>query len=174
MSLPVPSSVTEVRVIPVDPRVRTTVARWCLEEWADEFPDDTVQTYLDLFALADRDPDSLPVVLMSADDDGTPTGTATLVDDDELPDATESGPWLAAVFVRPDLRGRGLGGALVAAAEREALRLGFADLYLYTSDATDWYRTRGWEHVRTAVLRQTPVTVMHRRLGESPPTKGSR
>ena len=155
-----------MRIVPIprDTAVRDLVARWSIDEWGRDFPGDTAETYLGLYELADADPDRLPVVLVALDDLGDPVGTATLIDDDELPGALEPGPWLAAVYVRPDARGDGIGASLVAAVEAEAARLGAEELFLYTPDGTKWYAAMGWTEVRDSRLHARPVTVMHKSL----------
>ena len=147
--------------IPDDPQTRLTVARWSVAEWSHTFPDDTVDTYLDLFEAADAHPGELPVVLVAIED-GRVVGTASLVDDDELPLAAEPGPWVAAVFVDPLQRGRGVGSALVRAALERARELGFARVFLYTQTGADWYGRMGWERVRNAALGDANVTVLSR------------
>lgn len=79
-------------------------AEWSFEAWQHEFPSDNVQTYLDQYALARRKPEQLLEVFAAITDNDQLLGVATLVHDDELPDAPEPGPWLAAVFVTPDAR----------------------------------------------------------------------
>ena len=144
--------------LPADSVVRRTLAEWSWEAWADLFPDDDVDAYLALYAQAGGA--GLPRVWVSFDELGRPTGTASLVEDDDLPDAMEQGPWLAAVWVHPDHRRHGDGTRLVAAATATARTLGHAMLYLYTHDAVGWYERAGWMTLREANLRSRPVTVM--------------
>jgi GNAT superfamily N-acetyltransferase len=61
-------------------------------------------------------------------------GVTTLVDDDELPDSRELGPWIAAVYVESNFRRIGVGATLVRHAERRARLLGHPSVYLYTED----------------------------------------
>lgn len=144
--------------LPADPDLRRTVAEWSVAAWAEHFPEDEVDTYLALYAEADGA--GLPRVWVSLDTAGGVTGTASLVVDDDLPGAAESGPWLAAVWVHPDHRGRGAGRALVEAATEAARSLGHREMHLYTDGAEEWYERAGWRAVRTASLRGHPVTVM--------------
>ena len=81
------------------PHHSQTAAEWSYPAWHHEFPSDTVQTYLDQYALAASEPEELIEVYAATDSHDNLLGVATLVDDDELPDAPEPGPWLAAVFV---------------------------------------------------------------------------
>lgn len=149
----------DIRLISTNDDELMTVATWSLTEWGEDFPDDTIASYRALFAEASDDRDRLPVVLVAVDN-GLLVGTASLVADDELPDATEIGPWLAATYVVPHARMSGVGAHLVAAVENEARRLGFAELFLYTHDRHEWYERRGWQRLRATTLRTRPVIVM--------------
>lgn len=142
--------------IPVDPDVRSLVAGWCVDEWPHLFPDDTARWYLDMYSQADATEAFPPHALIAVDGDEV-IGTASLVADDELPGAAEPGPWLAAVYVHPAHRGRGVGRALVAAVMERAP----ADIWLYTEGEMDWYRSMGWTVVRESDLNGRHVTVMH-------------
>jgi GNAT superfamily N-acetyltransferase len=53
-------------------------------------------------------------------------------------------PWLAALFVIPSHRGRGIGTALIRRCEREAWSVGANRLYLHTTTAQDLYERLGW------------------------------
>lgn len=152
-----------VEDVPRDHGLRLTLAHWSLAEWVHDFPDDTIEWYLDLYEEASQ-VRGLPSVFV-AHLDGKLAGTASLVADDELPDAVEPGPWVAAVFVTPPARRKGVGEALVCAAIDRAREMGFAEVFLYTSDGAEWYRSSGWEVVRTTVLAGHPVTVMVHRTG---------
>lgn len=148
----------EIGDVPVDPATRRTLAEWSFAEWADDFPDDTLEWYLDLYEHSSQG-DGLPVCL-AAHVNGRVVGTASLIEDDELPDAAEPGPWVAAVFVEPSSRGRGVGAALVAEATRRGHALGFSEVFLYTESGAEWYAKAGWRAVRVARLSGHPVTVM--------------
>jgi N-acetylglutamate synthase-like GNAT family acetyltransferase len=119
-----------------------------------------VQTYLDQYKLAASESDTLIEVYAAIDDNDKLLGVATLVADDELPDAPEPGPWLAAVFVTPDARRHGAGSALVDHATNRARALGHQKLYLYTEHAQDWYLGKGWQKVRETVFLGLHHTVM--------------
>lgn len=135
-------------------------AAWSVEQWRHEFPADTVDTYLSQYrAAADGTGGDLEV-WAALSTDGDLLGVATLVDDDELPDATEPGPWLAAVYVEPAARGAGVGGQLVSHVASRARSLGHGHLFLYTADRREWYERRGWRALRESSVNGTAVTVM--------------
>ena len=144
-------------------------AEWSFEAWEHEFPSDTVQTYLDQYALARSKPEQLLEVFAAVTDNDQLLGVATLVHDDELPDAPEPGPWLAAVFVTPDARKFGVGSALVANVVNRASELGYTKLFLYTEHAHSWYETKGWIKIRDTIFLGLHHTVMHLDLsGQTP------
>ncbi len=95
--------------------------------------------------------------------DGEPLGTASLTahDLDERPDLT---PWLAGVFVRPDVRGRGYAGLLIAAVEQEARAASIPMLWLYTREAERVYARAGWRTVDTIQRDNSAYALMRRDL----------
>jgi GNAT superfamily N-acetyltransferase len=71
-------------------------------------------------------------------------GSVSLLDSDApAPDCYA--PWLASLYVRPDVRRRGIGKRLVHAAVDEARRLGIARLHLWTPDQAGFYARLGWQ-----------------------------
>ena len=92
-------------------------------------------------------------------------GMATLVDDDELPNAPEPGPWLAAVLTAPTSRARGVASAVVQRIVQRAHELRLPAIYLYTSDQQQWYAKKGWIPARETELNGIAHTVMRLPLG---------
>ena len=141
-----------------------TAAEWSFEAWKHDFPSDTVQTYLDQYALAASESEELLEVFMAIDSQVNLLGVATLVDDDELPDAPEPGPWLAAVFVTPEARKLGVGSALVEHVVNRARELGYPKIYLYTEHQELWYASKGWSKIRDIIFLGLHHTVMQLEL----------
>jgi len=146
--------------MPNNEALRATAAQWSFSEWGKLYPDDSVQWYLDLYAASDQDERSLPVCLAALNEDGSIVGTASLIENDELPNAPEPGPWVAAVYVDAANRGTGVGGELVSEILRRARNLGFDDVYLYTESVPKWYESMGWSFIRTDHSLGVEVTVM--------------
>ena len=136
-------------------------AEWSFAAWHHEFPSDTVQTYLDQYALAQSMPEQLLEVFAAVTDKDQLLGVSTLVHDDELPDAPEPGPWLAAVFVTPDARKLGVGSALVQQVVNRARELDYPKIYLYTEHQENWYASTGWVKIRDIIFLGLHHTVMH-------------
>ncbi|NDI18898.1 MAG: GNAT family N-acetyltransferase, partial [Actinobacteria bacterium] len=155
-----------IRIVPLaeHPHLWHEAARWSFDAWRHEFPHDTEQTYLDQYARAANPSGRLIEVHAALERNESLRGLATLVDDDDLPGATEPGPWLAAVFVHESARRSGIGSRLVSHVTRRARELGHRELFLYTEHAVDWYRGKGWTVVRETTLNDLPHTVMRRDL----------
>lgn len=139
-------------------------AQWSFDAWRHEFPSDTVQTYLDQYALAASDDSRLVEIFAATSQDDELLGVATLIDNDELPDATEPGPWLAALFVKPEARNSRIGSALVTSVVNRARGLGYSKIYLYTEHAENWYLTKGWVKLRDTIFLGLHHTVMQLEL----------
>jgi uncharacterized protein (DUF952 family)/GNAT superfamily N-acetyltransferase len=141
-----------------------TAAEWSLAAWAHEFPADTLQTYLNQYTEVERSTAGIPEVVAAISSDDELLGIATLVLDDELPGADEPGPWLAAVYVTPRARRKGVGQAITMWVAARAQMLGFPTLYLYTEDNQEWYEDLGWRYCRMSAINDLPVAVMELEL----------
>jgi GNAT superfamily N-acetyltransferase len=149
----------EVVLIPNDERIWHEAAQWCMDEWHDVWPQDTLETYVEHYQSTVSDPSRLPLVLAAVDGHAL-LGVVTLIADDELPGATET-PWLAACFVSPEHRGQGVGHLLVQECERLARSMGYSALHLFTWSEQQWYERQGWHVLRVVDFggRQTSVMV---------------
>ena len=97
-----------------------------------------LEVVIDLLRQAD-DPDRIPLSLLALD--GVPAGTVNLIacDSKARPDLT---PWLAALYVEPGHRGKGIGAALVRRLTAEAARIGCREMFLET-DIPGFYERLG-------------------------------
>ena len=146
--------------MPANSEFAHTGAQWAFDDWKETDPNDDIQWYLDVYSESAVDPLSLPISLAAIGGNDELVGVACVVRDDELPDAREPGPWVAAVFVNPEFRGMEIGKQLVTEAVRRARELGHSDVYLYTRDVAHWYETFGWERVRETHIHHNAITVM--------------
>ena len=140
-------------------------AELSVREWKEIFSDDSVQTYVDLYGLTGSYFGRFAETHIATNNADELIGMATLVDDDELPHATEPGPWLAAVLTLPEHRSLGVASALIHRIIQRAHALGHANLYLYTSDQQEWYAKKGWIAARETELNGIAHTVMRLPLG---------
>jgi predicted amidohydrolase/GNAT superfamily N-acetyltransferase len=95
--------------------------------------------------------------------DGEPAGSVSLVEHN-LDTRPELSPWLAALWVRPEYRGRGVGTGLVRRCEEETRRLGVRRLHLYTEEASGFYARLGWSVASHEEYEGESVVVMIREL----------
>ncbi len=144
--------------MPDDHALQQLVASTSVDLWRRDFPLDTEQWYLDLYSES-QTPGTMPVVLVALDGERF-VGTASLISDDELPDAPEPGPWVAAVYVADEYRRRGIGTSLVNELQRRASSAGITKIFLYTESGATWYEAMGWQRLRTSELSGHDVTVM--------------
>ena len=138
------------------PDVIPILARWVWREWGFASIDGCTSD------LASSQRGTIPS-RFAALRRGRPTGIVNLIECN-LPPRCQLTPWLAGLFVHADYRGTGIGSDLVRFCEREAKRLGFESLYLYTERAEDFYKRLGWRKVESLMWDGAPVTVMSRQL----------
>jgi uncharacterized protein (DUF952 family)/N-acetylglutamate synthase-like GNAT family acetyltransferase len=140
-------------------------AELSVAEWKEIFTEDSVQTYIDLYGRAGTYAGRFVETYVAINENGELIGMATLVDDDELPNAPEPGPWLAAVLTLPTSRAQGVASAVVQRIVQRAHELRLPAIYLYTSDQQRWYTNKGWKPLRETELNGIAHTVMRLPLG---------
>jgi N-acetylglutamate synthase-like GNAT family acetyltransferase len=95
-------------------------------------------------------PAPIPFALV-AHDGAAFLGTASVVASD-LAERPQLTPWVAAVWVEPGARQRGVGGALVNHATRDCFALGFGRAYLCArAKLSAYYQRLGWRPIERDV-----------------------
>ena len=143
------------------PAAAPVLAAWFAAEWAPWYgPEGPGDAAADLAACSSRE--ALPICLVALGAADQVLGTAALKAESV---GSELGvePWLAALLVGADHRGRGVGTALIAAIEAEAWRLGFPALYTSTDSAEGLLLRRGWQAIGSSESLRGAVAVY--RLG---------
>ena len=137
------------------------VARWHWDEWGDEDPTGSVETWTEgLRSRSNRDEIPISWVALA---DGVPAGSIALIHND-MSTHPELTPWLSGLFVLPELRGLGIATALVRHCEQTAARLGVKRVYLYTTTAIGLYAKTGWRPFTQDRYGSDVVTIMARDL----------
>jgi predicted N-acetyltransferase YhbS len=122
------------------PRHVAAAARMVHEEFWTDRPGHSAERMA--ARMREADPaGGVPMTLVALDDDDAVAGVVNLVDNDDEQRA-HLRPWLAGLVVRQDLRGRGIGSALVQALLAEARRLRIETVYFGT-DGPDFYERLG-------------------------------
>ena len=152
----------EMRIVHVldVPGSMPTLARWFVEEWSPWYgPGGPGDAEADLAACSSRS--ELPICLVALNKDNDALGTIALKAE-SVGSELGVGPWLAALLVGREYRGKGVGKRLVEAIEGEAQRLGFSSIY--TSSETDetTMTRRGWRAIGTTASLKGPITVYRR------------
>lgn len=137
----------EIRDLAECPEHIPVLAGWFHAEWGRIVPGGTVEGFRDRL-LTHLGRDALPLAMVALDGEA-PVGTVSLRPA-EMASRPELGPWLGGMYVRDDARGRGLGEALVRAAEQRAREMGYGELYLFATDREAFYRRLGWTVVGPA------------------------
>jgi predicted N-acetyltransferase YhbS len=115
----------------------STVAHWIHREFWSNTARHTPETLAALLRQATRD-DAIPLSLLALCGD-VPVGTVNLIEcDDE--NRSHLTPWLAALFVLPSYRRRGIGSLLVRTLEERAAALRIVCLYLGTDNPSFYAR----------------------------------
>jgi GNAT superfamily N-acetyltransferase len=144
-----------------------TLARWHWDEWDHSDPNKSLASTIDwMRESANRDAIPLTLVALA---NGEPLGSASLLFHD-LETRPELSPWVVGVFTRSDVRGQGIGSALVRQAVQTATRLGVTRLYLYADangTARRLYERIGWQPIAEEVYKGDPIVIMTTETGDS-------
>jgi N-acetylglutamate synthase-like GNAT family acetyltransferase len=74
-------------------------------------------------------------------------------------------PWICGVYVDKTERKRGLGGMLLAHAEKEAKRVGYTNVYL-TTDHIGYYERYGWAYIGNGFEPTGEATRIYKKSAE--------
>ena len=160
-----PATTCQIVPLAAAPDAAPTLARWFVEARPPYYGDDGPGDAAAALAACART-GSLPPAGVALDSAGRTLGTAALKRN-SAGDAAFPGPWLAALLVGPGHRQRGIGSALVAAIEVEAVRQGFDAIYVSADEAGAIFERRGWLAVGEAPSLTGPVGVYRFELASS-------
>jgi len=139
------------------------VAEWQLAEFGYLNPGDTLEGRTARLKGA-LQTDGLPLSLVALSEKGEPVGAASILASTVT--HRHLTPWLSSVVVPAIHRGHGIASALSLWAVKEARRLGFDTLYLFTPRNESLYARLGWTRMEFVVHRETALTIMSRPTGD--------
>jgi predicted N-acetyltransferase YhbS len=135
------------------------IAEWQLAEFGYLNPADTLEGRAARLGDA-LQTDGLPLALVAVSKEGQLVGSASVLASTVT--HRHLSPWLSSVFVPSAFRGHGIASALSLRAVKEAQRLGFETLYLFTPRSEQLYAQLGWTRMEVVTHRETALTIMSR------------
>lgn len=140
------------------PAAIALIAPWHFAEWGALFPERTLADFAAELALC-LSTDALPQTWLLQDAAGEIVGTGSLLLQDMATNQQLS-PWLANIYLVPEVRGQGLGRALVQQLMQQAAARQIHTLYLFTEDQQAFYQQLGWQLHHTELYEGHWVSVM--------------
>jgi len=138
------------------------LARSLLRESPGYFPGRRPEDVIDISLAPTLQRDALPLALVAfADRD---IAGIVVLRTDSIATHPHLGPWVAALHVLREMRHRGVGTALVRAAERAAERLGVPHLFAGMGGAASLFTRLGWTPIERLRYRGEPLVVLKRDL----------
>lgn len=138
------------------------LAEWIYDEWRSYDSSLTKEKLINRFHKRLNE-DKLPLTLVTLKN-GIPVGTVSLKEEDEaeFKNLSDGEPWLGSLQVVLEERNRGLGHELLKAAQTFAIRFGYKNIFLYTSNPAnlEWYYKRGARFIETRPFRNHTITIM--------------
>ena len=131
----------EVKQLSECPQYLTTVGTWIYLEWWSRRYDNPEVVLSWLHTHTRRDLVPYTVVAFA---DGTPIGSCSVIENDCV-HRRQYAPWVAAVYVKPELRHRGVASMILQEAASIATRIGVGGLYIDCLAVTaPVYEKNGW------------------------------
>ncbi len=167
LSMEQQKSASEQLTITIDylknhPDLVKTCASWSFETWGHYQPDKTLEYFIEC-RQEYLNIDTLPLTLIAFANE-VPVGMCSLAHNRGI--LPELSPWLAALYVHPDYRSRGIGTLLEKAICTKASSMGDKTIYCFSSDKSiiPWYQQHGWSVKSTEWLRNHYVTAMEKNM----------
>ena len=131
----------EVRQLSECPELLSTVGTWIYEQWWSKRYDSSEAVLSWLRKHTQKDKVPFTVVAFA---DGVPAGSCCVIENDCV-HRQQYSPWVAAVYVRPEVRNRGIASMMLREAANIADRIGVAGLYIDCLAVTaPVYEKNGW------------------------------
>lgn len=124
------------------PECIETVAQLRWREWGHPPEPTDLDFWVDT-TTREAGRDSLPITFVAVDAAGTALGVVGM-DEYDVDERHDVSPWVTGTIVRRDLRGHGIGQALMTRLETWAADSGIGQAWVATASAEAFYRRCGW------------------------------
>ena len=108
---------------------------------------------------------TLPTTLVLTENDAL-LGSVSLLEIDAESLSHVGSPWLASLYVKPEMRGKGYGVQLVNALMQHAKSISLREIFLFTPQHKSFYQQLGWKPLHQARLNVQNVDVMNYQIPE--------
>ena len=150
-------------LMPVDPELAATLAKWNIEFWSDKVTSISERELTGLYLNAAKTPEGILPKTLVAYVDGELAGAVTLGEKD-LPQYPMYKPWLGSLITHPKFQYLGIGRELALEAQRLAKKMGFSHIYCFTATVTEWALRWHWEVIHQTTFKGLEVNVMKKSL----------
>lgn len=123
--------------LPDHPEMKEAMATWFHQKWGI-----SKEAYMSSMDESLLQKDAVPAWCVAMQDDHIVGGVGVIEND--FHDRTDLTPNVCALYVEPEMRGRGIAGALLSFICEDMKRAGYELLYLVT-DHISFYERYGWE-----------------------------
>ena len=134
-----------------------TISEWLYNQWGYHYPEKTREDYLN--GVKKRMNKKTVPTTFIAIENKKPVGTASLIEHD-MDNHQHLTPWLADVYVKPEVRNQGIGTNLLSSVLTEAKDRAVGCVDLFTREAKNLYFKIGWEKLKTARYHGDIVDIM--------------
>ncbi len=146
-----------IRPLADHPEAVPLLADWFFTEWNSY--DKRTHAEIEEQLRQNLDRESVPITFVALEKSKV-IGTVSLDLSDLPPYDHLYSPWLAALYVHPDFRHRGVGRALVARVIAFGRSQNLATIFLWTSGSSDFYQKCGWRILLKTAYRERPISIL--------------
>lgn len=155
----------ELKQLSQCPQHLLAVGTWIYEQWWKR-PNNSVEVVLRLLE-AHTEKDKVPFTVVALAE-GTPAGSCCVIENDCV-HRPQYAPWVAAVYVKPEFRGRGVASSLLQEAARIAARVPLKGLYIdCLAKTARVYEKNGWSILEREVGNKDSVVMFRTTCSRQP------
>ena len=131
------------------------IEKWYKDEWYQSYGSEGPwDARKEIEGCCNRD--KLPIGLVAIDNDAI-YGTVALKR--RSASHTNLTPWLTALYVAPEMRGKGVGRKLVNNVEKLAKNLGYGKIYARSGTAVKFFKQLGWSPMDKTMFQGQELTI---------------